>query len=149
MAIVVQNLLHSIPHVAFDGFAFSEHAACHGIERIVFHAHEGTAKQIYPIQHDAPRYGGLPATEVPLGLAQPDGPGIATQIEWMARACRDALEDCEIEVDRVPAGQHVRIERQDSIAECLQRLTFIGTAHGLVGHVAGTAIDDEHLVDVR
>ena len=63
----------SIPRIAFDGLAFSEHAACHGIERIVLHAHKGAAQEIDPIQHDAAGYGGLPAPEVALGLADADG----------------------------------------------------------------------------
>ncbi len=149
VAIVVLDLLHPIPSIAFDGLAFAEHAAGHGIERIVLHAHEGTAKEIYPIQHHAAGYGRLPATEVALGLAQPDGSGVATEIERMARARRDSFEDSEIEVNRVPARDHVRIERHDAITERLQRLALVGTSHRFLGHVAGAAIDDQHFVDAR
>ena len=75
--------------------------------------------------------------------------GIATQIERMTRARRDALEDREIEVDRVPAREHVRIECEDAIAEGMQRLALVGTTHGLLGHVAAAAVDDQHFIDVR
>ena len=63
------------------------------------------------------------------------------------QARRDPLEHAQIEVDDVPAGEHVGIERSDARGEGLERGALGRAAAGALGHRPVAAVDDEHLVD--
>src|SRR4029434_8227891 len=123
--VVVDDLPDAItyvaPAVALECLPFAQHLARDGIQRIVIHAHERPPQQVDSIQHETAWNGRLTAAEVAFRFTNADRPRIAPEIERMAQARSDALQNCEIEVDRVPAGQHVGVELSDSIAERIQR----------------------------
>ena len=52
----------------------------------------------------------------------------------MAHARRDSLQHRQVEVDRVPAGQHVGVERADARAERVERRVLVGAAHRVLRH---------------
>ncbi len=133
----------------FTRLAFAEHGARHGIERVVLHAHEGAAQQIDAVEHDSSGNRRLAAAEVTLRLANAQRAGVATEIEGMTDARSDALQHRQIEVDDVPAGDHIRIERADALAERLEGGVFVRRRRSHLGHRTAAAVDDEHFIDSR
>ena len=92
----------------------------------------------------------LAAAEVAFGLAQPHGARVAAELERMPDARRDALQHRQVEVDRVPARQHVGIERADALAEerrAPPSRRRSATARSGIGAVR--RVDDQHFVDAR
>ena len=67
----------------------------------------------------------------------------------MAQAQRDSLQHRQVEIDRVPAGEHVGIELADALAECVERRVLVGAARGLLRHRPLAAVDDQHFIESR
>jgi hypothetical protein len=65
----------------------------------------------------------------------------------MLQACSNTLQDAQVEVDYVPAGQYVGIELGDARAEAIQCGPFVGEADGVFRHGAPAAIDNQHFID--
>ncbi len=147
MAEVVQDLVDAIAHVALHGLAFTEHLPCHGVERVVVHPHERAAQQVDAVEDETAGNRGLATAEIAFGLAQANRAGVATEVEGMPHASGDAGQDRQIEIDHVPAGQHVGIEGPDAVAELGERSGFARAARSLVWHFAVAAVDDQDLVD--
>ena len=147
MAVVVGDLGDAVAHVAGQDLALAQNLARHRIERIIVHADERAPQQIDPIEHQAARNARVAAAEIALGRADADRPRIAAQRQRMADAQGDALQDREVEVDDVPAGQHVRIEAPDALAEGLQRGALGQAPDRVRRHRAVAAVHDEHFVD--
>ena len=144
--VVVENLRQAVTRGGRHGLAFPEHFARHGIERIIVHADECTAQQVDAVEHETPRDARLAAAEIAFGLADAHGPLVSAELERVAHAGRDPLEHGEIEIDEIPAGEHVRIERSNSRGERLERGGLGRAALGALGHRPVAAVDDEHLI---
>ncbi len=110
MPVIVDDLGHAIMHIAGDGLALAENLARHGIERVVVHAHERTAKQIDAVEHQTAGDVRLTAAEIALGFADAHRARSRPRREWMAHTRSNPLQYREIEVDDVPAREHIRIE---------------------------------------
>ena len=67
----------------------------------------------------------------------------------VVQACSDSLQNGQIEIDYIPAHQHVGVEFLHASAECIQYGAFIRAARGTLRHGATGAIDDQNLVDTR
>src|SRR5690606_37251792 len=111
------------------------------------HAHEGAAEEIHPVQHQPPGNGSLAAAEPALRLAQAQRARLPAEAERVLQACRDPLQHRQVEVDRVPAGQYVRVEGCDAVAECIERSGLAGTADSELWHRAIKFVHDQHFVE--
>ena len=107
--VVVLDLRDPVAGVADECLAFAEHFTCNRVERIIVHAHERAPQEVDAVEHDAAGDRRLAAAEVALGLAEPQRAVVAAKAQRVAEARRDPLQDGEIEVDRVPAGQYVGV----------------------------------------
>ena len=67
----------------------------------------------------------------------------------MAHACGDALQYGQIEIDDIPARQHVGIDQPHAFAKCVQGRRLIDAAGCVPGHGSIAAVDDEHFIDAR
>ena len=147
MAVIVSDLGDAIAHIAGDDLAFAENLARHRIERVIVHADERAAQQIDAVENQAARNARLTAAEIAVGFADANRAGIpAERRKDGARAPRCA-QYREIEIDDVPARQHVRIEAPNALAKCIQRREFIDAASRVIRHRAIAAVHDEHLID--
>ena len=135
--VVVDDLGDAITHVAGDGLAFAEHLARHGVERVIVHADEGTAQQIDAVEHQTAGDARLTAAEIALGFADANRAGVAAEHEWMAHARRDLLQHGQIEIDDVPARQHVGIEAPTRSQNASNAAHSSATARRALRHRAG------------
>jgi hypothetical protein len=70
-------------------------------------------------------------------------------LQRVLEACRDSLQHRQIEVDHIPAREHVRVERPYARAELLERGALVAAADGPLGHADIAAIHDQHFVEAR
>src|ERR1700722_1999574 len=98
---------------ADDSLALAEYLSGHGVEGIIIHPYEGAPQQVDAVEYEAAGNRGLPAAKITLRLAQAHGAGVAPEPERMAQTGRDFFQHREVEVDDIPARQHVGINRRD------------------------------------
>ena len=68
----------------------------------------------------------------------------------MPDARRDPLQHGQVEVDRVPAGDHVGVERRDALAERVERrCSRSRSAWRVPASARSPVVDDQHFVDAR
>ena len=146
VGVLVEDGLRPVRPRAEVHLPFTEHGARHAVQRVIVEAHERAAHQVHAVQHQAPRDGRLAAAEVALRRAQPDGTVVSAQTQWPPQTFGDALQHLEIEVDDVPAGEHVRIQRLDAGHEGVQRLRLVRAADGALRHGAAVGVHDIDLV---
>ena len=89
--VVVLDFADTIADVARDRFAFAEHLAGDGIERVVVHPDERAAQQVDAVEHEPSRQVRLAAAEIAFGLAKLHGACVAAELERMPNARRDSL----------------------------------------------------------
>lgn len=82
-----------------------------------------------------------------VGLAHADRARLAPERQRMTQPRGDPLQHREIEVDRIPAGQHVGVERGDPRAKRVERFALIRARGRALGHRPRGAVDDQHLVE--
>ena len=129
--------------------ALAEHLARDAVERVVVEAQEGAAHQVHAVEDEAAGNGRLAAAEPAAGRPKAHRPRVAAELERRPRAAGDAVEHLEVEVDDVPAGQHVGVELADAGGEGVEGLALAGAADGAVGQGAPGGVDDVHLVGAR
>ena len=91
----------------------------------------------------------MSAPEVTFGFAQLQRGRIATQLQGMVQARGDPLQHAQIEVDDVPAGQYVGVERGNARTKAIQCRLFIGAADRVRRHGTIAAVDDHYLVRIE
>ncbi len=148
VAIIVHDLRDAVVHVAGNGLTFPQHLARDRIERIVVHPYERAAKKIDAVEHQAAGHARLTASEIAFRLAQAQCARVASELKRMIEARCDPLQHREIEVDRVPPRDHIRVIRADALAECIERRPFVCARARALGHRASAAVHDEHLIDL-
>ena len=90
--------------------ALTQNLARDEVQGVLVHANERAAQQLNSVQNDAPgntRLGGCPARA--RGL-QAHRPRPAAKLQRHAVTLGQARQDRQIEVDDIPAGQHIGIE---------------------------------------
>ena len=126
---------------------FAEYLAGHAVERIIVEPLKGAAQEIHAVEHEATGNGGLPTAEIPASRTHAHGSGVAPEMQRDAGSPGDSREHVEVEVDHVPAGQHVGVDRADAVDEGGEGFAFRGKGVRPLGHVAAGFIDDQHLVN--
>ncbi len=144
--VVVDDFRQAVTRRRAHRLAFAEHFARDRIERIVIHADERAAQQVDAVEHQTARDARLAAAEIALGFADSRRPRASTELERVAHTGRNPLEHAEIEIDEIPTGEHVRIERSHPGGERLERVGLGRAAHGTLGARPVVWIDDEHLI---
>ena len=127
--------------------AFAEHFAGDAVQRVVVEALKGTANEIDAVEHEPARNRGLAAAEVAARGPNADRAGVPAEVQRRACALRDALQDVEVEVDDVPAGQDVGIDFPNAGDESRQCIAFGRAGNGALGHGATGVVNDMDLVN--
>jgi hypothetical protein len=67
----------------------------------------------------------------------------------MSQAQGDLLQHREIEVDRIPAGDHVDVQLADASAERVECRVLVDAADCLFRHRTLAAVDDQYFIEPR
>src|SRR3984893_6264156 len=147
--VVMTDYSDPITHVAGDRLSLAEYLARHGVERILVHAYEGSPQQVDAVQRQTAGNESLAAAKIALCLTQTNRTRLSPQGKRMIQPRGNPLQYRQIEIDYIPAHQHVGVEFLHASAECIQYGAFIRAARGTLRHGAIAAIDDQNLVDTR
>jgi hypothetical protein len=123
------------PTLGVEELAAAEDGLRRGVEPVVVELDEGAAEEREPVQH-------LPAGQDDARIAREAE--VAPDLRFLLRppegetrvgAPRDPLEDRDVEVADVPAGQDVRVGRAEMVQEALETRPLVGDqdAGGAVG----------------
>ncbi len=82
--VALHDLTGPIAHVAIQRFAFAEHLARDGVQRVLLHPHESPAKQIHAVKHEPARDGRVAAAEVALRRTDPEAARLPSELKGMA-----------------------------------------------------------------
>jgi hypothetical protein len=147
VSVVVDDFGKAVFGVGLESFTFAQHFAGYRIQRVVFHANERAAEQVYAIEDQPTWDRGLTAAEVAFSTTDSELAGVAAQDEGMPQSCCDPLEHRKVEVDGVPTGEDIRVQFTNAVTEGGERGALINTTNRFFRHGATAAVDDQHLVD--
>ena len=145
--VTLQDFADAIVHIAFERFAFAEHFARNGVERVVVEAHERAAHQVDAVEHEPPRNARAAAAEVTARRAhravrpasRPSSNGCRTRCA--IRASTDRSKSTTFQPVSTSGSSSITRLQNASIAAR-------SSAHAIAFSGIGRAgrIDDEHFV---
>jgi hypothetical protein len=132
---------------AFDRLAFAEHLARDRVEALLLQADEGAAQQLHAVEHDAAGHARLQRAARGLERAQPQRPRAAPQLERDAASRRDPRQHGQVEVDHVPAGEHVGVQLPHARREPGEQRGLAREGPGVAGAGPALGRQQQHLGD--
>ena len=136
--VALHDLADAIVRVAFQRFAFAEHFARNGVERIVVEAHERAADQIDAVEHETAReYSRCRCRSSRARAARAARPHRGRVRTDAARAARFCASTDRSKSTTFQPGQHIGVEFDHAFAERIDRRAFVDARDRFLRHRRG------------